>query len=104
MPKGAIATESSADSAKRKAGHRPTGSVPDEGAGLVREASASTGEWTGFASGRWQQAIDVRDFIQRNVRPYDGDEAFLAAPSERTERVWAKLRPYFQEEIRRGVL
>ena len=52
----------------------------------------------------WQRTIDVRDFIQRNVMPYDGDEAFLAPPSERTKAVWAKLQPFFQEECRKGVL
>ena len=61
-------------------------------------------EWSGFAPGRWQHAIDVRDFIQRNVTPYDGDESFLVGPSERTKAVWAKLQPYFKEEIRKGVL
>jgi formate C-acetyltransferase len=60
--------------------------------------------WLGFAAGRWQHAIDVRDFIQRNVAPYYGDGAFLAPPTERTKAVWAKLKPLFQEEIRKGVL
>ena len=57
-----------------------------------------------FVPGRWQHAIDVRDFIQHNVVPYDGDEAFLAGPSERTKAVRAKLEPYFKEEISKGVL
>ncbi|MXP66060.1 formate C-acetyltransferase [Roseomonas sp. M0104] len=60
--------------------------------------------WRGFEQGRWQRAIDVRDFILRNVTPYSGDEAFLAGPTPRTEEVWAKLQPYFQEEQRKGVL
>ena len=51
-----------------------------------------------------QRGIDVRDFIQRNVTPYDGDESFLVEPSERTKAVWDKLQPYFKEEIRKGVL
>ena len=46
----------------------------------------------------------MRDFIQRNVSPYQGDESFLAGPSVRTLAVWEKLRPYFEEERRRGVL
>ena len=60
--------------------------------------------WRGFAPGRWQGAIDVRDFIVRNVTPYDGDEAFLAGPSARTKAVWDKLQPYFAEERKKGVL
>ena len=60
--------------------------------------------WRDFSPGRWESAIDVRDFIQRNVTPYQGDESFLAGPSVRTLAVWDKLRPYFEEERRRGVL
>jgi formate C-acetyltransferase len=46
----------------------------------------------------------VRDFIIRNVSPYDGDETFLVGPSKRTNAVWEKLQPYFQEEQKKGVL
>jgi formate C-acetyltransferase len=60
--------------------------------------------WRGFADGRWQQAIDVRDFVIRNVTSYTGDESFLVGPTARTQAVWAKLQPYFQEEQRKGVL
>ena len=60
--------------------------------------------WRDFAPGRWESAIDVRDFIQRNVAPYQGDESFLAGPSVRTRAVWEKLQPYFEEERHRGVL
>ena len=60
--------------------------------------------WRDFSAGRWESAIDVRDFIQRNVTPYQGDESFLVGPSARTLAVWDKLRPYFEEERRRGVL
>ena len=58
----------------------------------------------GFNPGHWNSAIDVRDFIVRNVTPYNGDESFLAAPSAKTTAVWEKLRPYFQQEQRKGVL
>src|SRR3954469_16980756 len=60
--------------------------------------------WNDFKPGRWQEAIDLRDFIVRNTTPYDGDESFLVGPSHRTMAVWDKLRPYFEEERRKGVL
>ena len=46
----------------------------------------------------------MRDFIQRNVTSYTGDESFLVGPTARTQAVWAKLQPYFQDEQRKGVL
>jgi formate C-acetyltransferase len=58
--------------------------------------------WRGFAPGRWQDAIDVRDFITRNFTPYTGDAGFLAGPTERTSAVWAKLLDLMAEERRRG--
>jgi len=60
--------------------------------------------WRGFQPGPWTTSIDVRDFITRNARPYTGDEKFLAGPSKRTKAVWEKLRPYFQDEQKKGVL
>lgn len=59
--------------------------------------------WRGFAPGPWQDRIDVRDFIQRNVTPYDGDSSFLAGPTERTARVWGILSEMFPEERITGV-
>ena len=60
--------------------------------------------WRGFQPGSWVSSIDVHDFIVRNVTPYTGGEDFLAAPSQRTKAVWAKLQPYFAEERKTGVL
>jgi formate C-acetyltransferase len=60
--------------------------------------------WRGFKPGTWCDAIDVRDFIVRNVTSFDGDEKFLAGPSQRTKAVWEKLQPYFREERKKGVL
>jgi formate C-acetyltransferase len=60
--------------------------------------------WRDFVPGSWCNTIDIRDFIACNVTPYTGDENFLAAPSERTKAVWAKLQPYFEEERKKGVL
>ncbi|WES65933.1 formate C-acetyltransferase [Microbacter sp. GSS18] len=59
--------------------------------------------WTGFVPGPWQDGIDVRDFIQRNLTPYDGDAAFLTGPTERTTRVWDTLSSMFPEEREKGV-
>ena len=66
----------------------------------LRESKA----WRGFEPGRWQAAIDVRDFIVSNVTSYHGNESFLVGPSARTTAVWNKLQPYFTEERRKGVL
>ena len=47
--------------------------------------------WKGFEPGPWAEGIDVRDFIQRNYTPYDGDASFLAGPTEKTLRTWDTL-------------
>jgi hypothetical protein len=60
--------------------------------------------WRGFRSGLWQKEIDVRDFIQQNYEPYDGDESFLAPATERTKGIWRKLEALFVEERKKGVL
>lgn len=63
-----------------------------------------TSPWTGFETGLWQTEINVRDFIQQNYTPYDGDESFLAAATERTKRLWGKLNELFLKERKKGVL
>jgi formate C-acetyltransferase len=63
-----------------------------------------TAAWHGFRPGFWQAAIDVRDFIQQNYTPYDGDAAFLAPATARTKGIWAKLEAMFIEERKKGVL
>ncbi|WP_246955876.1 pyruvate formate lyase family protein [Brachybacterium sp. Marseille-Q7125] len=66
--------------------------------------AAGPDAWKGFAAGPWQEKIDVRDFIQRNYTPYDGDASFLAGPTEKTLRVWDHLeKNYLSEERRRRV-
>jgi formate C-acetyltransferase len=60
--------------------------------------------WHGFQPGLWQKDIDVRDFIQQNYTPYDGDESFLAPATERTKRLWEILTVLFVEERKKGVL
>jgi formate C-acetyltransferase len=60
--------------------------------------------WEGFRSGLWETEINVRDFIQQNYRPYEGDESFLARATERTKKIWDQLNELFKEERRKGVL
>jgi formate C-acetyltransferase len=60
--------------------------------------------WRGFQTGLWQKQIDVRDFIQQNYEPYEGDGAFLAPATTRTRRIWDKLNELFVEERKKGVL
>jgi len=60
--------------------------------------------WRGFKHGLWQNEINVRDFIQQNYEPYDGDEAFLAPATPRTRKIWDRLGALFFEERKRGVL
>ena len=68
----------------------------------IREEALSA--WHGFRSGLWQKEIDVRDFIQQNYEPYEGDAAFLAGATGRTTRIWDRLKELFVEERRKGVL
>ncbi|MER5667229.1 formate C-acetyltransferase [Streptomyces mirabilis] len=60
--------------------------------------------WRGFAGTRWREHVDVRDFIQANYTPYEGDAAFLTGPTNRTRTVWGKVSALFPEERRRGIL
>src|SRR3954453_9563906 len=60
--------------------------------------------WHGFQTGLWQNEINVRDFIQQNYDPYDGDESFLRPATDRTIAIWARLQDLFVEERRKGVL
>ena len=59
--------------------------------------------WNGFKGDVWRDEINVRDFIQSNYTPYDGDESFLVASSEKTRKVWNKLTEMFKVERERGV-
>ncbi|MFD8738638.1 formate C-acetyltransferase [Streptomyces sp. NPDC059618] len=60
--------------------------------------------WDGFRGGLWRDEINVRDFIQQNYTPYEGDSSFLAGPTERTTAVWKKITDLFPEERAKGVL
>ena len=62
-------------------------------------------QWQGFSGRKWKEGVDVRDFIQNNYKPYDGDESFLAGPTEATDKLWGKLQELQKEERKkRGVL
>ncbi len=63
-----------------------------------------TSPWQGLTPGLWQTRIDVRDFIQQNYHPYEGDESFLAAATQRTLMLWNRLNELFIEERKKGVL
>ncbi len=59
-------------------------------------------QWSGFEGRIWKDEVNVRDFIQKNYRPYDGDESFLAGPTDATNRLWAALQKLQKEERTRG--
>ena len=67
-------------------------------------ATEKVAQWEGFNPGLWQSGINVRDFIQQNYTPYEGDESFLAPATERTKKIWAQLNRLFVEERKKGIL
>jgi formate C-acetyltransferase len=60
--------------------------------------------WQGFRGILWQRQTDVRNFIQQNYQPYEGDASFLAPATPRTRRIWERLNQLFVEERKKGVL
>jgi pyruvate-formate lyase len=76
-------------------------------AAMVSQANTvagATSPWSGFRTGLWQKEINVRDFIQQNYAPYEGDASFLKPATARTEHIWDILKRLFVEERRKGVL
>ena len=59
-------------------------------------------QWEGFEGRLWKEEINVRDFIQKNYKPYDGDESFLAAPTDATNKLWSRLQELQKEERAKG--
>ena len=55
-------------------------------------------QWKGFEKGDWQSEINVRDFIQRNYTPYEGDSTFLAGPTEKTKKLWDEVLELYKKE------
>ncbi|MBU3206071.1 formate C-acetyltransferase [Clostridium algidicarnis] len=61
-------------------------------------------QWEDFKLGSWTERIDVRGFIQKNYKLYEGDKEFLEGPTERTKKVWEKSSELIIEEIKKGVI
>jgi len=59
-------------------------------------------EWNGFVGGKWEKEINVRDFIQKNYTPYDGDESFLAGPTQNTKDLWEMVLDLSKKEREAG--
>lgn len=59
-------------------------------------------EWTSFCGGIWEKEINVRDFIQKNYKPYVGDDSFLADPTQATTELWDQVMELFHEESEKG--
>nr|WP_330382089.1 formate C-acetyltransferase [Thermotalea metallivorans] len=58
--------------------------------------------WKDFQPGQWQEEINVRDFIQKNYIPYEGDDSFLVGPTEKTRKLWKKVLDLFKREREKG--
>ena len=61
-------------------------------------------EWHGFTEGNWTKEVNVRDFIQKNYTPYEGNAEFLTAPTEKTQQLWHKVLELMKQEREKGVL
>src|SRR5699024_6831660 len=59
-------------------------------------------QWEGFEGRIWKEEVNVRDFIQKNYRPYEGDESFLAGPTEATNKLWGALQKLQKAERAKG--
>ena len=59
-------------------------------------------EWNGFKTGKWEKEINVRDFIQKNYTPYEGDSSFLVGPTERTKKLWDEVLELYKKERENG--
>lgn len=59
-------------------------------------------QWEGFEGRIWKEEVNTRDFIQKNYKPYDGDESFLAGPTEATNKLWGALQVLQKEERAKG--
>src|SRR5436190_2699865 len=86
---------------------KPADAKPEAKPGAEKPAAAKLANdgWRGFKPGLWQRDVNVRWFLQQNYTPYDGDGAFLAPATKRTQSIWKKLEAMFVEERKKkGVL
>jgi len=61
-------------------------------------------QWQGFIPGEWMETINVRNFIQKNYKPYLGDESFLVSATNRTQALWDNVKALMSEERKQGIL
>ena len=64
-------------------------------------AKISFDQWEGFKGHLWQEEVNVRDFIQHNYTQYDGDESFLADPTEATDKLWESSLSFRRKNVQR---
>ena len=69
---------------------------------LLKLNALETDSWEGFVPGKWQKEVEVRDFIQRNYTPYEGDDTFLAEPTQNTKDLWAMVMDLTKKEREAG--
>ena len=71
---------------------------------MTETATETPNPWEGFKGGVWTESINVRDFIQQNYTPYEGDGSFLAGPTSRTNDLWDEVKDLMKKEIDAGGL
>ena len=59
-------------------------------------------QWNGFKNGQWSKTVDVRNFIQENYTPYEGDDSFLVGATEATNKLWDEVSELFKKERDNG--
>ncbi|QLK86763.1 formate C-acetyltransferase [Staphylococcus sp. 17KM0847] len=69
---------------------------------MIKEQRTQNNAWSGFKTGRWTRNVDVREFIQLNFTGYQGDDSFLAGPTEATTQLWDQVMQLSKEERERG--
>ena len=69
---------------------------------LLKMNALETDSWDGFVAGKWQKEVEVRDFIQRNYTPYEGDDTFLAGPTQDTKDLWQMVLDLSKKEREAG--
>src|SRR5690606_7442519 len=67
-----------------------------------QQPAAAKQHWRGFAGDKWKRQVNVRDFIIDNVKPYHGDDQFLAGPTDATVKLWAIIQQLSNDEIKNG--